>query len=205
MSIVRPLLLREPTDTRILALARDHLKRFGRKRLTIVGIAEDASMTHANVYRYFSSKEALVDAVVESWLRTLERRLADIADGPDPADDKLERLILGLAKAYRDMLAEDPNLFDAFTQALLKRRPVGKRHRARIRALIERIVDEGVSTGLFEPREREQAVLFVLDTTYRFIYPAAVALEADVPHASLDLRLGTIIRVTLRVLANGSV
>jgi AcrR family transcriptional regulator len=205
MSFGRPAVTREPTDARILALAGMHLRRFGRTRLTIVGIAEEAGMTHANVYRYFRSKEALVDAVVERWLRSVERRLADIADGPDPADDKLERLILGLAKAYRDTLAEDVNLFDAFTQTLLKRRPAGKRHRARIRALIERVLDEGIATGTFEPREREQAVLFVLDTTHRFIHPASMALEADVPQSSLDARLGTILRVTLRVLANGAV
>lgn len=205
MSFGRPAASREPTDARILALAGAHLQRFGRKRLTIVGIAEDAGMTHANIYRYFPSKEALVDAVVERWLRAVERRLADIADGPDPADDKLERLILGLAKAYRDTLADDAHLFEAFTQILLKRRPAGRRHRARIRALIERILDEGIATGTFEPREREQAVLFVLDTTHRFIHPAAVALEADVPQSSLDARLGTILRVTLRILANGAV
>ena len=48
-------------------------------------------MTHANVYRYFPSRAALVDAVVDVWLKATERRLAEIADGPDPADDKLER------------------------------------------------------------------------------------------------------------------
>jgi AcrR family transcriptional regulator len=205
MPFGRPLPTREPTDTRILALAGAHLKRFGGKRLTIVGIAEEAGMTHANIYRYFASKEALVDAVVERWLRGVERRLADIADGPDPADDKLEHMILGLAKAYRDTLAEDTHLFEAFTQMLSRRRPAGRRHRARIRALIERILDEGVATGTFELREREQAVLFVLDTTHRFIHPAAVALEADVPQNSLDARLGTILRVTLRVLATETV
>lgn len=205
MAIGRPLANREPTGMRVLALAGAHLKLLGRKRLTIVGIAEQAGMTHANIYRYFSSKEALVDAVVESWLRSVERQLANITDGPDPADDKLERLIMALARAYRDALMENPHLFEAFTHVMLKRRPAAKRHRARIRGLIERAIDEGIATGTFEPRDRDRAVLFVLDTTHRFIHPAAVALEVDVPQASLDTRLGTILQVTLRVLAHGTV
>jgi AcrR family transcriptional regulator len=196
---------REPANSRILALAGDHLRRFGRRRLTIVAVAREAEMTHANVYRYFRSKEALIDAVVDAWLRSVERRLGDIAAGPDPADDKLERLILGLAKAYRDMLIEDPNLFEAFTQMLLVRRPAGRRHRARIRALIETVIDEGIATGAFESRERDRAILYVLDATHRFTHPAAVILEAGVPQASLDVRLGTILHATLRLLASGIV
>ena len=56
---------RGPVDQKLLALAGEHLRRFGRKRLTVVGVAEEAEMTHANVYRYFPSKAALLDAVVE--------------------------------------------------------------------------------------------------------------------------------------------
>jgi AcrR family transcriptional regulator len=89
---------REPSETRILTVASEHLRTFGLKRFTVVAVAEEAGMTHANVYRYFPSRVALIDAVVDLWLKATERKLADIADGPDPADDKLERLILGLAR-----------------------------------------------------------------------------------------------------------
>ena len=50
-------------DRRILDIAREQIKRFGAKRLTVVSVAEEAGMTHANVYRYFSSKLALCDAL----------------------------------------------------------------------------------------------------------------------------------------------
>jgi AcrR family transcriptional regulator len=68
-----------------------------------VAIAEAAGMTHANVYRYFPSKEALIDAVVDAWIKSVETRLTDIADGPDPSDDKLERMVLALARARTAM------------------------------------------------------------------------------------------------------
>jgi len=109
---------REPSETRILTVAGEHLRKFGLKRFTVVAVAEEAGMTHANVYRYFPSKGALIDAVVDVWLKATERRLADVADGPDPADDKLERLILALAKANRDLLTEEPHLFAALSLAV---------------------------------------------------------------------------------------
>ena len=120
---------REPVDQKLLALAAEHLRRFGRKRLTVVGVAEEAGMTHANVYRYFPSKVALLDAVVEVWLKAVERRLAEVVDGPDPADDKLERFVLAMARANRQALGEDPHLFEALKTSLIARSAVTRRHR----------------------------------------------------------------------------
>ncbi len=196
---------REPSETRILSVAGEHLRRHGLKRFTVVAVAEEAGMTHANVYRYFPSRAALVDAVVDIWLKQAERRLADIADGPDPADDKLERLILALAKANRDLLREEPNLFAALSQAVAKRHAISRRNRTRVRSLFERVIDDGIATGAFEPRDRDRAIAFVIDATHRFIHPASLALEADVPLASVDARLSTLIQVALRVLRRGLV
>jgi AcrR family transcriptional regulator len=192
-------------DARLVAIAADHLRRFGRRRLTVVGVAEEAGMTHANVYRYFPSKEALVDSVVEAWLKSVERRLADIVDGPDPAEDKLERLVLAMAQANRVGLSEDPRLFEALKDSLGRRSAVTRRHRSRVRHLIERVVDDGISTAAFEPRDRDRAVAVVIDATHRFVHPVAIELEAGAPQATTEARLNALIRVVLRALATGTV
>ena len=78
---------------RLLAVATEHLRRLGPKRVTIVAVATEAGTTHPNIYRYFASRDALLDAVVERWLRDVETQLARIAEAPDPADDKIEHLL----------------------------------------------------------------------------------------------------------------
>jgi AcrR family transcriptional regulator len=194
-----------PTDVRLLAVAGEHLRQFGPKRLTVVGVAEAAGMTHANVYRYFPSKEALIDAIVDGWIKGLEARLGDIVDGPDPADEKLERLIVALARANRDGLAENPALYGAFRESMVARRAVARRHRLRIRTLLDRVIEEGVTSGAFEPRDRDKAAVFVIDASFRFIHPVAVELEADVPQSQFDQRLASVIRVTMRALSSGAI
>jgi AcrR family transcriptional regulator len=194
-----------PPDVRLLAIAADHLRLFGVRRLTVVAVAEAAGMTHANVYRYFPSKEALIDAVVDAWIKSVETRLTDVADGPDPADEKLERLVLALARANRDGLADNPELYRAFRDTMVARRAVARRHRARVRTLVDRVIEDGVASGLFEPRDRDKAGAFVLDVCFRFIHPVTVELEADMPQSQADQRLAAILRVTLRALATGSV
>ena len=194
-----------PADTRLLAIAADQLKEFGPRHITVVGIADAAGMTHANVYRYFANKAALIDAVAGQWLRRMEATIADIADSPDPADDKLERLIQAWARTHRDLLKQDRHLFDVYCTATETARPVVRKHRSRMRLLIDRVLDEGITTGKFDPRDREKAHAFITDSVYRFINPLTVRLDADVPQDILDQRLATMVRVLLRALANGSV
>ena len=194
-----------PADSRLLAIAADQLKRLGPRHVTVVSIADAAGMTHANVYRYFASKSALIDAVAGQWLRRLEAAIADIADSPDPADDKLERLIQAWARVHRELLIEDRHLFDVYCTATETSRPLVRKHRARMRQLIERVLDEGIVTGKFDPRDREKAHAFITDAIYRFINPLTVRLDAEVPPDILNPRLATVIRVVLRALANGSV
>lgn len=194
-----------PADARLLAIAADHLKRFGPRALTVVSIAEEASLTHAAVYRYFPSKAALIDAVAGLWLKGLESLIAEITDAPDPADDKLERLIHAWAQAHRDLLVENRHLFDVYCDATETARALVRKHRARLRQLLERVLDEGIATAKFDPRDRDRALAFVNDAFYRFVNPLAVRLDADVPQDILDQRLSIMIRVVLRTLARGGV
>ncbi len=193
----------ETIDARLLAIAADHIRRFGRRRITVVGIAEEAGMSHANVYRYFPSKADLVDAVTTAWLRTLEADLADIAGAPDPADDKLERIVLGLARELREQAEAEPELFAAFTEAFEANRGVARKHRIRVRNLIDRVLEEGLSVGAFEASDKDRAIALVLDCMHRFLNPLSVRQDVAMPRGTLDQRLASAMRVVLRALANG--
>lgn len=192
-------------DARILAVAAEHVRRYGLARTTVVSVAKEAGMTHANVYRYFPSKTALADAVTADWLRPVETALADVADAPDPADDKLERMLLALASAHRDRLEAEPRLFDLYVDAYDAMRGVARKHRSRVRMLIDRVVEEGAGSGVFAVRRREKAVTLILDAAFRFLHPIAVRIDREAPRKVMDERLASVTRVVLRGLKSGAV
>ena len=194
-----------PADARLLAIAGDRLRELGPKGVTVVGVAAAAGITHAAVYRYFPSRAALIDAIAARWLKGLEATLAAIADAPDPADDKLERLIQALARAQRDLLSENRHLFEVYCTATETSQAVIRKHRARRRQLIERVLDEGIATAKFDPRDRDRALALIADSIYRFVEPLAVRLDADMPQDISDARLAAMIRVVVRALSNGTV
>ena len=184
--LARPDAIRQ--DRRILDIARDQIKRFGAKRLTVVSVADEAGMTHANIYRYFKSKLALCDALTAQWLREIEARLSMVVDSPDPADDKLERLLLDLMRQHRSRIDEEPELYALLMDAYAKNRPVVRQHRTRIGQLIEHILENGMATQTFQPRSREAALGLVYDLGYRFLHPQAVGQDRMIPAKAMESR-----------------
>ena len=194
----------EPVEFRILELAASHIRQFGLRRTTIVAIAEEAGMSHANVYRYFPSKTALVEAVTDYWLRPIEAGLRDIADGPDPAYDKLERILSALHRAYRDKLDTDENLFLIFVDATAKSTGISRRHRNRILGEVQRVIDEGMASGAFTAGDQRHALAIIFDGLFRFVHPVAVRLDSDIPRSQLSSRFDRILRLVLRKLVRGT-
>lgn len=192
-------------EARLVAIAADHIRRFGPERVTVVSVARDAGMSHANVYRFFPSKAGLIEAVVVAWARTVELALGDIANAPDPADDKLERFLSAWAKAQREGLDRDPPIYATFASLWEARRDTIVAHRARIRAFLASIVDEGLEPGPFRIRDEEKAVSFVADAMQRFIHPALVMEMRDLSRSQVEQRLAIMTRMIVRTLVSGGV
>jgi len=76
-----------PTDTvatrpgkreRLLAAATDLLYRQGVEKTTLADIAQAADVPLGNIYYYFKTKDAIVDAVVEAHVRGITEMLASL-------------------------------------------------------------------------------------------------------------------------------
>lgn len=189
--------------SRLLAIAAEHLRRSGKSRVRLVAVAEEAGMTHANVYRYFASREELLDGVATLALKPVEQLVADLSGAPDPADDKLERMIFALARGYRDLLQRDLQVFLLFSEAVRENRPAARRHFGRVRRAFVDVLEDGVSEGLFDVSSNESALSFLVDALHRFIYPASVLNDNEKTRSLMDARLTVMVGVVMRVLRNG--
>lgn len=187
----------EATRARLIAAAAAEIRKIGPKRMAILHIAVSLGMSHANVYRHFSDKAGLLDAVLNVWLRELEQRLGAIVEGPDPADDKLERYFATLSRAYVEMLKSEPATFRLLAEP--ERRALEpSRHRQRVQQQVSRIVEEGMSTRIFGGSEARRSVQLALDLAHRHIDPTALATAA--PDLASDGRRDRAIRAVIRAM-----
>ena len=193
----------EPTDARILEFAAEHIRRHGLERTTVVAIAREAAMSHGNVYRYFPSKEALVDAVTDQWLKPIETGLREIVDGPDPAFDKLERILSAVQRAYRNKLEADPKIFGLFVEASVAGRGVARKHRLKLQSEVRSVLEDGMSSGAFPAHDIRRALALVFDMSHRFLSPPAIRRDGEVTRAQIDGRFERVLRALRRTLGSG--
>jgi AcrR family transcriptional regulator len=203
---LRPVAPPKPaTDVVILEIAADHIRRYGIERTTVTRIAEEAGMSHANVYRYYPSKTALIEEITADWLKPLETGLRNIADAPDPAFDKLERIIFAIHRTYRAKLETDPKIFALFVEATANGAGIARKHRHRIELEIQRTLEEGASGGVFEFKDLKKALLLVCDALHKFIHPSAIGHEVGAGRVNIEDRAGLVATLVLSALASGLV
>jgi AcrR family transcriptional regulator len=187
----------ESTDVKLLDLAAEHIRQHGLARTTVVAIAREADMSHANVYRYFPSKEALVDAVTAQWLKPVETGLREISDGPDPVFDKLERILSAVHSAYRNKLESDPIIFALFVEATREGRGVARRHRLKLQSEVQRVVEE----ASFSPPDQRRALALIFDMCHRFLNPASIRADGEVTRPQIEARFERVVRALIRTLS----
>ena len=192
-----------PADARIMEAAATFLRRYGPRRATVVAIAQAAGMSHANVYRYFPSKAALIEEVTAAWLRPIESEVRVIAESPDPATDKLERILAAIQRAYRDKLERDPQLFQILAEAAQIDAPVARKHRARLQGAVQRTIEEGFVQGNFRQVDMPRALALVFDVAHRFLHPAAIVMDARTTRTALNTRASRVTRLLLQELRAG--
>src|SRR6188768_2493802 len=94
----------KPDDTRarIMDTADALFRRLGFAKTAVADIAAELGMSPANVYRFFPSKNAIVEAICQRCLSELDTRVWAIARSPGTAASRLERLFVEIFSYHRD-------------------------------------------------------------------------------------------------------
>ena len=90
---------------RLVGAAADLLYRQGVEKTTLADIAEAAEVPLGNVYYYFKTKDAIVDAVVEAHVQDIEERLASLDSRYRSPKGRLKGLFRMLADQH-DVIAQ---------------------------------------------------------------------------------------------------
>src|SRR5687767_7544667 len=103
---MNPQLKTRPDDTRarIMETAETLFRRMGYAKTTVADIASELGMSPANIYRFFPSKTAIVQAMCQRCLSELEEKVWAVARSRDPASQRLERLELEILAYHKENL-----------------------------------------------------------------------------------------------------
>jgi AcrR family transcriptional regulator len=83
------------TRGRILQAALHHIALFGEDRLSMSGVADEAGLSRGTVYRYFTNREELLDALAEHVRAGFQAGVENAARGGGDTRAKLGRILDG--------------------------------------------------------------------------------------------------------------
>jgi AcrR family transcriptional regulator len=169
------------TRARILATAEKRFKHYGFAKTTIVDIADDCAMSHANVYRFFRNKTEIVDAIAVGWLAKIERVCADVAERPLPAAQRLIEFVVELHRWKRREHLRGSRTHELLTLASFNGRPFVSAHRHVLAAILVDIIEDGNRRGEFGAADPPALARIIQDATMKFCDPRLVEQYHDEP------------------------
>ena len=168
----------------LLALMVDLIEERGSSAFTMTELAARAGMSTANLYRYFESKEALIEAVAEHWFQPKVEIMEEVVASDLTPRRKMYEFY---ARRFSRMKAEwerDPVAFANYVE-------LGKEHFELVRSYVDLgdhylavIIGEAQAEGYFAGLSIDEAISLVNQMTG--LYVNIAAMELIMPKLSND-------------------
>lgn len=144
------------TKSNLIDVARQLFAKQGVENTTMNDIAKASQRGRRTLYTYFSSKNDIYKAVIESELNGLYNKLEAVIKRNIPADDKLILLAFTRLTAIKDVVTRNGTLKADFFRDIWQVETVRKEFDNKEINYLESIIREGLDNGIFQLSEIRQ-------------------------------------------------
>lgn len=174
----------------LIELVVELIEERGTAALTVTDIAARANLSPASLYRYFESKEALIEAVADHWFRPKVEIMEEVVNSDLPPRRKMYEFYARRFAHIRAMWERDPVAFATYCE-------LGNEHFELVRSYIDlgdhylgEIIGEAMGDGHFAGLEVDEAISLVNQLTG--CYTNISAMQYLMPKLSEE-KLGRIV------------
>ena len=164
----------DDTRARIMDTAEALFRRLGYAKTAVADIAAELGMSPANVYRFFPSKNAIVEAICQRFLADVEGKAWAVARAKGPAGPRIERLILEILRYHKENVLTEQRVNDMVLAAIELSWDAIRAHKDVMRTVVEVILRDGIDAGEFESVEPRETAELILRCMLPFTHPMVV-------------------------------
>jgi AcrR family transcriptional regulator len=161
---------------RLIDLVIELIEERGSAALTVTEMAARAGMSPANLYRYFDSKEAMIEAVAGRWFQPMVAVMEDVVVGDLPARRKLFEFYARRFTIVKAMWERDPVLFETYCE-------LGKEHFESVRSYVDlgdhylgEIVGQAMDEGHFAGLEVDETISMINQMVSSYVNISLMAM-----------------------------
>jgi AcrR family transcriptional regulator len=191
----------KPDDTRarIMVTAEALFRRIGFAKTAVADIAAELGMSPANIYRFFPSKNAIVEAICQRCLSELEEKAWAVARSKATAAGRVERLFLEILAYNKENLLEEQRVHDIVLVAIDQNWEAIRAHKHSIGNVLEVILRDGIAAGEFEPVDPRETAELIKRSMVVFTHPVLIAQCLE-EHQDLEAAVRQSVRYLLRAI-----
>ncbi len=156
-----------------------HMQTYGYKKVKLTAVAKELGISHAALYIHFSNKEALLDAVSERWLLSLEQTLARICKKNKEPLVKIHEWFSKLHNMKRKKVLDDPELYKSLDTGYKHQKPYFIDHIKIMNAQLIGLVEEAVADKKLTKLLPQETASLLVEAMTAFHNPTLVAYRAD--------------------------
>jgi AcrR family transcriptional regulator len=162
---MNPQIKARPDDTRarIMETAEALFRRLGFAKTAVADIAAELRMSPANVYRFFPSKNAIVEAICRRCLTEVEEKAWAVARSKGPAPARIERLFLEILAYHKENLLIEQRVNEIVVFAMENMWDTIRAHKEVTHNVVGLILRDGIEAGEFEPVDPRLTAELMLD------------------------------------------
>jgi len=160
------------TKLHIMETAENLFRETGYEKTTVTDIAKAIGMSQANIYRYFSSKASINEAICDRLVHHIELKCWESLVKDGSSTERLKRFILEYHRTVKNNIINEKRLYDMVAIAMDEHWTVVQGHSDRIKDLLKIIIEQGISSGEFRDVNSLSMAKTVYESLAVFIYPS---------------------------------
>lgn len=171
MNRTTPRATRDQVRARIIAKADELFRANGYAKTTIATIAHELDMSPAYIYKFFESKNAVIEAAVEQNIEHMRSTVLIAARGRGRAIERIEDVVLAILADHRERFDNEANLHELILLANEQKWSCIRRWKSALRDIFAEMIEDGVRAGDFRVADAPAAADFVMDSVMVFLHP----------------------------------
>lgn len=160
--------------TALLEVVDDLVRKRGAVDISMTDLAAAAGMSPSNLYRFFDNKEALLEAVAESFFAEKIRIMVEVTESDLPVQEKMYQYFARRYLAMVEQYEAEPDLLKSYLE-------IGQQYFEVVRGYVDLadhylslIVAEAMEQGYFEGLSIDEAVSLINQMVQCYTNPDAL-------------------------------
>jgi len=156
-------------------------REIGYRKTTVADVARDASMSPANLYRFYPSRRALEEAVVTKLLEEVSAAAASAARSGRSCLERLNAALKAISRTHEDRLADNIRLHELVVAARQANWPASLSHADRLRGVVQSVIAAGQAGGEFRAGSPMALACCLLVAMDAYLNPSRIKTTAVRP------------------------